>query len=65
MRPRWQFFNGECHPCHWWQDQSERRITAMDIILGTIFLVIALGLLVDWVRADAFAGLPRRLHHRH
>lgn len=36
----------------------------MDTIIGIIFLLLAVALLVDWVRADTFTGLPRRLHDR-
>ncbi len=37
----------------------------MNTIIGIIFLLLAVALLVDWVRADTFTGLPSRLQHRH
>lgn len=33
----------------------------MDTLTGIALLILATTLLVDWVRADTFTGLPRRL----
>jgi hypothetical protein len=58
--PSWQFIDEACHLCHWWQDHSENRITAMTELITTaivlVALVAAVVALVRFARHDSFAG---------
>lgn len=44
----WQEINGQCHPCHSWQDLQRSMITAMTFVL--ILLTVAALLSADTVR---------------
>jgi len=56
----WQKIEGACHSCHCWQEQDERKITAMsEILISAIAVLVLLAgvvALVRYARRDAFAA---------
>jgi hypothetical protein len=70
MAQEWQKIDGAGQICHWWQDQEQRRISAMDTTTALILLMVIgastflLSALATVVRSDGRLTAFGRLYHR-